>query len=100
MTYNNNKIETTITMTNNKPCQGTYRYFCQPPAEYGGPAGGLPTQAQNDSLDEARVPRRGVHAVLECCPRRNAQESHWTWMQPEIRWAGWRRLHCEAVGCQ
>ncbi len=31
------------------------------------PAGGLPTQAQTDALDEARVPRRGVHAVLECC---------------------------------
>ena len=51
------------------------------------PAGSLPTQAQTDSLDEARVPRRGVHAVLECCPRRTAQESHWTRVQPEIRGA-------------
>ncbi len=51
-------------------------------------AGGLPTQPQTDSLDEARVPRRGMHAVLECCPRRAAQESHWTRVQPEIRGAG------------
>ncbi len=49
------------------------------------PAGGLPTQAQTDALDEARVPRRSVHAVLECCVqalRRAAQESHWTRVQP------------------
>jgi hypothetical protein len=55
------------------------------------PAGGLPTHAQTDSLDEARVPRLGVHAVLECCaqaPHSAAQESHWTRVQPEIRGAG------------
>ncbi len=52
------------------------------------PAGGLPTQAQTDALDEARVPRQSVHAVLECCPRTTTQESHWTRVQPEIRGGG------------
>ena len=63
------------------------------------PAGGLQTQAQTDAVDESRVPRRGVHTVLESCaqaPRRTAQESHWTRAARDSR----GRVHCDAVGCQ
>ncbi len=74
MTYNNNTKETTITIT--ILCTMSTATAVSPPQ-----AGGSPTQAQTDALDDARVPRRGVHAVLECCaqaPCRAAQESHWT----------------------
>ncbi len=75
-------------MTTNNTMSRNVPLLLSAAAESGGPAGGLPTQAQTDSMDEARVPRRGVHAVLECCPCHAAQESHRTRMQPEIRWAG------------
>ncbi len=96
MKYNNNNIETTITMTT---YNNNIMYHVEertptgvsPWLSLAVPACGLQTQAQTDAVDESRVPRRGVHTVLESCaqaPRRSAQESHWTRVQPEIREAG------------
>ncbi len=67
MTYNNNTIETTITMTTynnniNVSCQGTYATAVSPLA----PAGGPPTQVQTDALDEARVPLCHAGVYMQC----------------------------------
>ena len=62
------------------------------------PAGGLPTQAQTDALDEARLsatPRCACSAGVLPTPRRPGEP-----LDPGAARDSRGPVHCEAVGCQ